>query len=527
MKEEMTFKRQLRVAALALPMVLMAAGCGSAESEPTTARVAMGSVSHTVAATGTLQAISEQKLGFAKGGKLTQLMVSVGQQVQAGQVLAMIDDLDAKADLQQATAKLNAEQARLDKLNDSNRVDAADEDHDRANDILDATKDERDEIGNANDEYVKQLREQLADDREGLRNARAQLRSDQSRCNRSLTGNSHRYGGYGDYTDVTSKGDKGLLLENPLNLHSPSCERAERGKQAVTSYERRLRYGQNQLSQAQRRGNVDSARQRVAVANAKRDAAAAKNEAEERAADLPHEIAEQEAAVSDAEAVVRKAQRDVDDTVLRAPVSGRVASINGTVGEFLGGASGTTPLAPGGRVALPDVESGAGAKDSEGNKATRPGGNSFMTLKDVNSYQVVAPYEESDAAQIQPGQKVNVSFDAVPGLNRTGTVSSIAPVGTQIKDVTNYYVSVVLNDLDDRLRGGLTAETKIIVGGLDNVLVVPSAAVQRAGNTGVVQVMQADGTTKQVQVELGLVGDTTTQILSGLTLGQRVVIAQN
>jgi HlyD family secretion protein len=84
----------------------------------------------------------------------------------------------------------------------------------------------------------------------------------------------------------------------------------------------------------------------------------------------------------------------------------------------------------------------------------------------------------------------------------------------------------VLNQVDPRLKGGLTAETKVIVGSADNVLVVPTAAVQRGGQSGVVQVMGPDGNPRQVQVNLGLVGDTMTEIVDGLKEGQQVVLAQ-
>jgi HlyD family secretion protein len=56
--------------------------------------------------------------------------------------------------------------------------------------------------------------------------------------------------------------------------------------------------------------------------------------------------------------------------------------------------------------------------------------------------------------------------------------------------------------------------------------VVPTAAVQRGGQSGVVQVMQPDGTQRQVQVLLGMIGDTNTEIVEGLNEGQQVVIAQ-
>jgi len=72
----------------------------------------------------------------------------------------------------------------------------------------------------------------------------------------------------------------------------------------------------------------------------------------------------------------------------------------------------------------------------------------------------------------------------------------------------------------------LTAETKVVVGAVNNVLVVPTAAVQRGGQSGVVQVLQPDGTTRQVQVLLGLVGDLNTEIVDGVREGDQVVIAQ-
>ena len=505
---------------------LLLAGCGSVESGPTTARVVQGSVVKTVSATGTLQAISEQNMGFPKSGKLVNLMVTVGQQVQAGQVLARIDDFDAQADLAQAQARLDKEQARLDGVKDDNKAEATSHDHNRAQDVLNARKDEADSVDEANDRAIEDAEKRIDEDREGLRRARAEAQTDQTRCNRSVTGNSHRYDGYGDNADVTTKDRRGLLLESPLDVHSPTCERAENGKSEVIAYQRRIQSNERALQAARRRADIDHARNRVAVADARRDAGAAGDAADGAATDRPHYIDERQAVVDDAAQEVRRAQRDVDDTLLRASVSGTVASINGTVGEHLDAAAGTTPLAPGGRASLPDMESGVGGKDDTGNQARRPGGPSFITLKDVNSYQVVVPFEEADASQVRPNQKVQLTFDAVADLTREGTVAAIAPTGTKINDVTNYYATIVLNETDPRLKSGQTTEVKVITGSMDNVLVVPTAAVERGGDTGVVQVLDGDGKSHPVQVQLGMSGDITTQILAGLREGQQVVLAQ-
>jgi HlyD family secretion protein len=514
--------------AVTLPLVLVAAGCGSAAPSPTAVRVVRGTVARTVSATGTLQPISEQKLAFAKGGKLVAVMVSVGQQVKAGQVLAHVDDFDAEQDLQEAQAKLGREQARLAEIQDSNKADAARDDAGHAKDILDATKDQSDTINEANDRAVQEAQDRLETDRAALRDVQREAAGDQDRCNRSLTGGAHRYSGYGDYTDLGTKDRKGLLLESPLDPKSPSCTRAEKGKSVVAAYQRRVENDQHAIANNQRRADVDHAEQQVSLQNAKRDAAAADDDADGKEATRPDTIDEQQANVADARTDLRRAQREITDTTLTAPVAGTVASINGAVGEYLGAGGGTTAMAPGARAALPDLDSAASSSsNSGGNTPQPPGGDSFITLKNVDTYQIVVPFEETDAALVQPNQKATVTFDALPGLTRDGTVTSIAPTGTQIQDVNNYYATIVLNNVDPRLRAGMTTEARVVVGGVNNTLVVPTAAIQRGGNSGIVQVLQPDGTTRQVQVQLGMIGDTTTQIVDGLTEGQQVVISQS
>ena len=314
----------------------------------------------------------------------------------------------------------------------------------------------------------------------------------------------------------------------PLDPHSPSCDRAEKGKSVVADYQRRIQDDQQAIADAQRRADIDTAGQKVSVEQARRDAAAARDEADDQESTRPDTLEEQQATVKDARVAVQRAQREIADTVLVAPAAATVGTINGAVGEYVGAGSGTTAMAPGSGAALPDLDSGTSQnKDSEGNSAQRPGGDSFITLKNIHSYEIVVPCEETDAALVQPNQHVTLTFDALPGLTRDSTLTSIAPTGTQIQDVHNYYATIVLNDTDPRLRAGMTTEARVVVGGVTGVLTVPTAAIQRGGTSGVVAVLQPDGTTRQVQVQLGMISDTTTQIIEGLTEGQQVVIAQN
>ncbi|MDT7693944.1 MAG: HlyD family secretion protein, partial [Pseudonocardiales bacterium] len=201
------------------------------------------------------------------------------------------------------------------------------------------------------------------------------------------------------------------------------------------------------------------------------------------------------------------------------------------VGEYVGAGGGTSALAPGTDAAIPGVGAAATSDQSSASStgapsATRPGGSAFIVLNDINTFQVVVPFEESDAAKVAPNQKVQVSFDALPDLTRDGTVLSVAPGGVDISGVTNYYATILLTDSDPRLRTGQTAEAGVLVADLENVLVVPNSAVIKQGGGSYVNVPGPNGQPTLKQFQPGLVGDDNTQVLSGLTEGEPIQLPQ-
>jgi HlyD family secretion protein len=498
--------------ALALILVLPLAACGEDQEEPLVVPVTRASVTTTATATGTLQAITEQNLGFAVAGRLAELDVVVGQHVEAGQVLAKLDDFEVREELERAQGLLAQQRAVLGRIRAGNDVAAAEADVARAQDVLEATEEQADAVNEANDAAVEEAERQLAFDQENLDEAEDRASADRADCDDSFGGDGRRE-------------DGPVRLRGPVR--SEACDRTDASDDRVDVAERRVRASEAALEHAEQKAQVDSAEQDVAVENARRDVTTAQNEAEAARIDRPYDIDEQIAVADQAAADVDLAQRAVDDTVLRAPVAGTVASVNGVVGEFIDAGSGTTPLAPGGAVPLPAGNSAVSSQQSGGAESERPGGSAFIVLDDVNTFQLVAPFAEVDTARLEPNQPVEVSFDAIPELTRTGTVVAIAPTGTDIQGVTSYYASIVLNELDPRLKDGLTAVANVVVAQKDDVLVVPNAAVlQGGGGTGVVTVLEGDGAQRQVQVELGLQGDSVTEVVSGLEEGQQVVVAQ-
>ena len=213
------------------------------------------------------------------------------------------------------------------------------------------------------------------------------------------------------------------------------------------------------------------------------------------------------------------AQKDVDDTVLRAPNDGTVAAVNGAVGEVLAPSAGTTPLAPGSDGAIP----GADASSAAAGAVARPGGTQFLVLNNVDTFEVVVPFGESDAVGISPDQRVDVRFDAIPDLTLPGNVVGVSPSASALSGVISYYVTVGMSQSDPRLRNGQTAQASVVTDELRDVLAVPNSAIRRQGGRTQVTVLRFDGP-RVVDVTLGKVGDTETQVLSGLSEGDEVVL---
>ena len=71
---------------------------------------------------------------------------------------------------------------------------------------------------------------------------------------------------------------------------------------------------------------------------------------------------------------------------------------------------------------------------------------------------------------------------------------------------------------------GSTANVVIATGAVAHVVAVPTSAVQTLGSRSFVE-MLSNGTLTRKLIKVGMVGDTYTQVLSGLTLGQSVVLA--
>ena len=87
-----------------------------------------------------------------------------------------------------------------------------------------------------------------------------------------------------------------------------------------------------------------------------------------------------------------------------------------------------------------------------------------------------------------------------------------------------YYVTVLLTETDPRLRNGQTAQAAVHTDELRDVAAVPNSAVHQEAGQTTVTVVEPGWAERTVPFQAGVVGDALTQVVSGLTVGDQVVV---
>jgi HlyD family secretion protein len=180
---------------------------------------------------------------------------------------------------------------------------------------------------------------------------------------------------------------------------------------------------------------------------------------------------------------------------LYAPFDGIVAKIVGELGEY------STPSPPG--VPTPPA----------------------IDLIDDTCLYVKAPMDEVDAPKIAVGLPVRVSLDALPKQPLKGTVRRVAPYVLAVeKQSRTVDVEVDFErPATGKLLVGYSADVEIVLSGRSNVLRVPTSALIEGGK---VMLLNADsGKLEERKVKAGIANWEFTEILEGLSEGERIVVS--
>ncbi len=136
--------------------------------------------------------------------------------------------------------------------------------------------------------------------------------------------------------------------------------------------------------------------------------------------------------------------------------------------------------------------------------------------------QVTVQLAQIDAPKVKIGNKATILLDALPDKTFTGTIISIDTVGSVSSGVTSYPAIIKLDVASSDIFSNMSATAKIITATKDDVVLVPSAAIQTQNDTTTVRVMK-NSVVSTVTVQTGSSNDTQTEIISGISEGDVVV----
>ncbi|MEZ4634275.1 MAG: efflux RND transporter periplasmic adaptor subunit [Caldilineaceae bacterium] len=479
--------------------------------------VQQGDLSASLTVVGELTAVQQEDLAFDRmsgADNLLSLDVAAGNVVVTGQVLATIDStsyaqaldrannslqeaIEALDDLSVAATALELAQARMDVAGAELSLKQALADLADLDEPADVT-DLQYALANAQDSLkLTQLQAQLLD------------LDSLARSERDLTyaidWNQRRY----------------WELKALISAHQANLEQTEE----LTTVEETLSELQADLARVQGQRALEAQKTDASISSAQ----AAVNDAYEALTDAQAgndaltaaeaEVAVQKAAVdaqaswdalaeletgadpvkvTAAQADVVQAQQAVDDAQADLDATRLVAPFDGTILD--------TYVSKGSRISS---------------------SSTVLTIANLDELRVVASIDETAIRQVQAGQSVQISFDAYSGQTFTGKVLSVPMQGTLSSGVMIYEVPMSLEGASGlSLLVGMTANADIATGEATDALLVPCMAVQTTSSGYQVLVPGAgeDATPTPVTVDVGISNGTYTQILSGLSLGDEVLV---
>ena len=200
--------------------------------------------------------------------------------------------------------------------------------------------------------------------------------------------------------------------------------------------------------------------------------------------------------LNNAQTNLQNSQKKLDDYSVTAPISGTVVTKTAKAGDKIeGGSTGT-----------------------------------LCTIYDLSYLEMTMAIDELDIGQVAVGQSVRITADAVPDQTYSGTVTKVSVAGTTSGGITTYPVTVRIDETDG-LRPGMNVDAEIVIESRDNVLAVPSGAVNR-GDTVLVTAdspsaanaldREAPEGYVYVQIGTGVDDDSYVEITSGLQEGDTV-----
>lgn len=405
-----------------------------------TAVIERRSLVESISATGSVtSAGSKNVIAEVTGVKSLSVPVQVGDMVQEGDLLCLLDTADLEENLANAELSLSVTQSRTQLDLDSARRNLEEAGtsvqieqsrmEDQAASALKSYEEARESMNRAGSSYGN-ANQKSTEIRLALENYQAQLTQVHEQLNQ--------------------------LAENPASVSGGDAAdrevleaEAARLEQLITEYQ--MKYSTAQETEKGLKSVYDQA---ITAVNNAYDA-------------YQKVLQSQEDTIRSGNSTLQSRQDSLTSSQLNASTSG--ISDQQQIDRYLEQIEACSVTAPiSGVVTAVNLETG----DSYN-------GGTIVTIEDVSSYEVTVEIDEYDISKIEVGQRVVIKTNGTGDLELEGQVISIAPRATGGSSVT-YTVKTSIDTPCEDLRMDMTAKLSIIISSKENVLTVPYAAVQTA-----------------------------------------------
>jgi HlyD family secretion protein len=209
-------------------------------------------------------------------------------------------------------------------------------------------------------------------------------------------------------------------------------------------------------------------------------------------------VAEADATVAQSRAAVERAEEELRNATIRAPIRGTVLArhveIGSPVSSILNLGAAATPV---------------------------------ITMGDISEVFVRGRVDETDIGRVRLGQPCRITVETFKERVFQGRVTQISPMGVEKDNVTNFEVKVSIENTAHELKAMMTANAEIVLEERPDTLIVPEAAItydERRQSFEDVHDPSADDGRRRVPVKPGISNGTRTEILSGVNAGERLVL---
>jgi HlyD family secretion protein len=456
-------------------------------------------------------------------GTLTSVYVSNGDSVREGQVLAKLDQRAASISLAQARSSLQSAQASYDKIiNGSTAVDL----QVTQTTVDNAKQDLVNKILNSFtqvDNIIRTNVDQLYKDPDSYITPQFQLSFFDSAINSAVIltikdqGLSLQLGSERQHITAVMKSYR--QVSESLSSSSTNDD-VKKAALQTEGYLKEVKVFLTDLAEGVNSFSYNTSKYKTNVESYKTSVASARTSVDNLLSDLGS--TKQNLISSENQLLVKKTPaRNEDITSAQAQLDSARASLQSAQNSY----ANNIIIAPFDGVI-------AGMTANKGDQVSSSA--SLLTLVTKTKIAQI-PFNEVDASHITVGQKVTLTFDALPELTISGKVIEVDPLGTVSQGVVTYNVKIGFDTQDDRIKPNMSVSASIITSVKQDVVTVPNEAVKTKNGVSKVSVASGIATSTasdgilldvaptEVEVQIGVSNNKVTEIISGITEGQAVV----